>query len=245
MPDHFEYIDDYFHQLLSAEEAKQFEQKIVADRDFAEEVAFYLSAKAAVKGQSVVQKKEWFKQLLQENDPYVQKNAGIRKLWTYRISAVAALMICLFLTWYMLSNKHTSSQMADTYVLKNLQTLPVTMGSARDSIQDGLRLYNQGRYDSAINQFESIVQKDTANYLAKKYLGICYLKVANYDKSLLYFRQLENYSLFSNPAKFYQALTLLKRNQPGDKQDAKQLLQQVVDGNLEGKETAQQWLKNW
>ena len=76
-------------------------------------------------------------------------------------------------------------------------------------------------------------------------MGIVYLRLANYDKAFLYFQQLENYPLYSNPAIFYQALTLMKRNGPGDKQNAKQLLQQVVKDNLEGKAVAQQWLKNW
>jgi tetratricopeptide (TPR) repeat protein len=114
-----------------------------------------------------------------------------------------------------------------------------------DSLQNGFRLYNGGQYDSALQQFESILQKDTGNYLSKKYLGIVYLTLGNYDKALLYFQQLENNSRYSNPAIFYQALTLMKRSQPGDKQKAKQLLQKVVDNNLEEKETAQRWLKKW
>ena len=79
---------------------------------------------------------------------------------------------------------------------------------------------------------------------AKTYAGIVYLRLGNYDKSLQYFQQSENYSsLFSNPAIFYHALTLLKRNQPGDKQRARELLQQVVDNDIEGKKIAQRWLK--
>ncbi len=136
--------------------------------------------------------------------------------------------------------------MADKYINSHLETLPVTMGTGKDSIQEGLRLYNEKRYDSALQQFETIIQKDTGNYLAKEYTGIVYLRLGNYDKALAYFQELEKYtSLYSNPATFYHALALMKRNQPGDKQRARQLLQQVVDNDLEGKETAQQWLKKW
>jgi hypothetical protein len=35
----------------------------------------------------------------------------------------------------------------------------------------------------------------------------------------------------------------MDRNQPGDVAKAKQLLQQIVQNDLEGKETAQDWLK--
>jgi len=51
----------------------------------------------------------------------------------------------------------------------------------------------------------------------------------------------KKFSLFKS-GHIYQALTLLKRNQPGDKQKARQLLQQVPPQHLASEETAQQWL---
>ena len=79
----------------------------------------------------------------------------------------------------------------------------------------------------------------------KKYLGIVYLRLGNYQKALFYFHQFESDTLYSNPSVFYQALTLLKRNLPGDKEKARELLQQVRDNDLEGKEFAQKWLDKW
>ncbi len=246
MDNSYEYIDNYFNQKLSAEEAMQFERKITEDKNFAGEVAFYLAAKQALKEEVMAEKKEWFRQLLQQNSSFTNmgQNGRVKKMWVYRIAAAAAVLICVFFAWHFFFSKSASpQQMADSFINENLKPLPVTMGIERNSIQDGLRLYNEEKYDSAIQQFETIIQNDTTNFSAKKYLGIVYLRLGNYDKALLYFRQLENYSLFSNPAIFYQALTLMKRNLPGDKQKAKQLLQQVVDKDLEGKETAKQWLK--
>ena len=67
-----------------------------------------------------------------------------------------------------------------------------------------------------------------------------------YDKAINYFSQLGNYTYFmQTPGKFYHALTLMKRNQPGDNETAKQLLQQVVENDLEGKKDAEEWLKKW
>lgn len=247
MDNYYEYIDDYFNQRLSASEAKQFERKIIEDKDFANEVAFHLAAKLALKEQLVAEKKERFRQLLEQSRSLsdTNRNAPVRKMWLYRVAAAAAVLVCVFFAWYLFFSKSASpQQMADIYINKELKTLGVTMGTVRDSIQIGLNLYNEEKFDSAIQRFETIIQKDTSNYLAKEYLGIVYLRLGNYDKSLQYFRQLENYSsLYSNPAIFYQALTLMKRNQPGDKQKARQLLQQVVDRDLEGKETAKKWLK--
>ena len=119
------------------------------------------------------------------------------------------------------------------------------MSAEKDSIQDGLRLYNDGQYDAALKQFGSIALRDTGNYLLKNYMGIVYLKLGNYDKALQYFKQFENDTLEANPSQINQALTLLKRNLPGDKQKAKELLQQVKDNDLEGREIALKLLDKW
>jgi tetratricopeptide (TPR) repeat protein len=135
--------------------------------------------------------------------------------------------------------------MADIYINENFKTLPVKMTAETDSIQDGLRLYNNGQYDAALKQFESIAKRDAGNYKIKENLGIIYLRLGNYDTAIQYFQEFEHDTLYANPSIFYQALALLKRNLPGDKQKAKELLQQVVANDLEGKESAQQWLKKW
>ena len=245
MENNLEYIDAYFNKMLSPEEAILFEKKIEEEKDFAEDVAFYLSAKQSAQEEVNLEKKERFRQLLmQAGDLAKVRPQGVVRRMGYRIAAAAAILICVSVAGYFVFFKPGSPpQMADKYINENLVTLGVKMGTVLDSIEDGKRLYNDARYDSAIHQFESIVQRDTANFTAKEYLGIAYLRVGNYDKALLYFQQLGNYSLQSNPGTFYEALTLMKRNQPGDKQTAKQLLKQVVDDDLEGKETARQWLR--
>ncbi len=248
MEDYQKYIDAYFNQTLSAEEARQFEQRIMEDKNFAEEVAFYLSAKQVLKEEIMAEKKKRFRELVELNSSPLRKRqiAPVRKLWVY--AAAAVVITCIFLGGYILFVKPTSpSQMAKQYIEKNLENLPVTMSTEKDSLQDGLRLYNENQLDSSLKLFESLIRRDTANISAKKYAGIVYLRLGNYDKALAYFQELEKYtSLYSNPATFYHALTLMKRNQPGDKQQARQLLQQVAEQHLEYEETAQQWLlKKW
>ena len=115
----------------------------------------------------------------------------------------------------------------------------------KDSLQEGLRLYNDGQYNEALRQFESIGRRNTESYSIKKYIGITYLRLNNYDSALQYFQKFQNDTLYTNPSLFYQALTLLKRNLPGDKAKARDLLQQVRDNDLEGKEFAQKWLDKW
>ena len=74
--------------------------------------------------------------------------------------------------------------------------------------------------------------------------GLAALRLKEYNKALSYFEQLETYtSLYANPALILQAVTLMERNQPGDAAKAKILLKKIVDQDLEGRESAQEWLK--
>jgi tetratricopeptide (TPR) repeat protein len=250
MENHTEYIDDYFNGNLNPEERKSFEKQMETDENFAEEVAFYLAARQALKEELASDKKEWFRQLASQNVALSgqRRSAQVRRMWVYRVAAAAVLVGVIFLSWNLFFQPSPSpNQMADKYISTELDNLGVTMGTTKDSIQEGLQLYNEKHYAAALQQFEQIIKRDTSNNSAKEYAGIVYLRLGNYDKALEYFQQLEKYTtLYSNRAIFYQALTLLKRNAPGDKQEARQLLQQVVDQHLDGEETARQWIaKKW
>jgi tetratricopeptide (TPR) repeat protein len=120
------------------------------------------------------------------------------------------------------------------------------MSANEDSLQKGKNLYNEGKLTEALQQFELLIRSDTSNTEAKKLAGVTYLRLQQYDKAIPYFEQLERVSLYSNSGKFYHALTLMKRNLPGDDQKARLLLQEVVENDLHEKETAKEWLdKKW
>ena len=93
---------------------------------------------------------------------------------------------------------------------------------------------------------KSLAKNNPTNSEAKKYAGIVSLRLNNYDKALEYFTMLAtDTGLYSNPGKFYKAITLLKRNKDGDKEAAKLLLEEVRDENLEGKNEAEEWLEKF
>jgi tetratricopeptide (TPR) repeat protein len=248
MENYTEYIEAYFAGALGSEEKKEFENRINMDKNFAEEVAFYLSAKQLLREELINEKKDWFRQLADQNAALSieRKPATVRKMWVYRMAAAAAFIGIIFLAWYLfLPQPASPSQMADSYINSEFDTLPVRMGAQEDDIQTGIRVYNEGNYNDALQRFENTIRVDSTNYLPKLYAGIVYLRLGNYEKALEYFRRVATHSLFANPGTFYQAVTLLKRNKPGDKQHAKELLERVVHDDLEGRETAEEWLKKW
>ncbi|MCW3117477.1 MAG: hypothetical protein JWM28_1559 [Chitinophagaceae bacterium] len=244
--DNLDYMDSYFNSEASLAKKVEFEKKIAEDPAFAEELAFYLSVKQLAREQSE-EKKKRFKELYEQ---YKQEGHStrqitlVRKFWPYL--AAAAIIAGIFFGMHVFFKPASPQQLADKYVQEHFQTLGVTMGDKEDSLQAGLRWYNEGRLNEALVQFESIANRDASSFEAKKYLGIVYLRLEQYDKAISCFLQLEKYTqLYANPGKLYLALTLLKRNQPGDKQQAKDLLQQVLQFDLEGKETAKQLLNKW
>ncbi len=242
-----EYIEAYFNQQLSGERKKEFERRVITDAVFAEEVAFYLSSKEAAAGE-IAKEKEKFKGIYAQykhgNHTSGQRPALVRKFWPW--VAAAAMLAGIIFSWNAWLKPASPHNLAEKYVKENFQALPVKMDSKQDSLQQGLILYNEGLLAEALEQFETIIQNDTTFSSAKKYAGIVALRLGQYDKALNYFSQLENYpGLYANPGKFYKALTLLKRNGPGDKPQGKNLLEQVLQDGLEGKETAKEWLNKW
>ena len=245
MENHLENIDAYFSGSLSAEEKKDFERKIAEDKNFAEQVAFYLSAFEAAKEEMVSEKKEWFKQLATQNTSQapVRHISSVRTM-VYRLAAAASIVGIIFLAWSLFFQKSISpDRLADNYINSKLATIGTTMGTG-DSIQFAIDLYNKGQLNLAAQKFEEFIQRDSSDTNAKQYAGMAYLRLNNFEKALNYFEQLEKYSLLSNPAVFYQAVTLMKRNAAGDKEKAKQLLIEVTksDSDPETKKLAQQWL---
>jgi hypothetical protein len=238
--DNLDYIESYFKGEPDPLRTREFNNRIESDPEFAEELAFYLAAEAVSREASQVVKKEHFKEI------YKKKNttgrAPVRKLRYYM--AAAAVVAGIVFGTYTFFKPASPQQLASQYEKEQLQTLGVTMSGKSDSLQTGLRLYNEGRFVEALSQFENIIRSDTSVFLAKQYAGISALRMKEYNKALSYFGELEIYNgLYANPALILQAVTRMERNQPGDTEKVKKLLQRIVDQDLEGKEFAQEWLR--
>ncbi|HVZ96223.1 MAG TPA: hypothetical protein VG847_05065 [Chitinophagaceae bacterium] len=236
-----ELIENYFKGILSGEEKKSFEQRIQEEASFADEVAFYISANNMLRQRIHEEKKQQFRDVYQR-----QKTVSIKKpvikIWRY-VAAASVLIVLLLATWFIAGNKTSPQQLADRYIKQNLQMLPVTMG-IQDSLQQGVTLYNSGKLREALPLFETLSLAHPENTDAKKYAGIVYLRLYDYDKAMQYFSGLEaNKNLYSNPGKFLKAITLLKRDSKGDEDKAKQLLNEVIQQSLEGSKDAEEIIR--
>ena len=241
--ENIEYIDNYFNDLQTQEQKILFEQMIESDEIFAKEVAFYISTNTVLKEELIKQKKNEFKKIYHEQKIIPVKIIPLMSKWRY-IAAASIVIAIIFFTWLINGRNINTQELTETYISKNLQTLGITMGTNQDSLQNGLNLFNNGKYTAALMQFELIINRDSTDDTVIKYAGIAALQLKQYNTAIFYFTKLEKIvNLYSNPGKFYKALTLLNRNNNDDKKEAKILLQDVVNNNLEGKDTASDWLR--
>ena len=237
-----ERIENYFERKLSATEKVQFEADLKSDPELADAVAFYLAAKQAafqdVRTEKLVERHQEWNASKKSQKKFVM-------LTTWYAVAAAVAFIAFGLSWYFLMPaERNMQQLASGYVMENFTTLNVQMGGGEDSIQAAINSYNNGQYATATKICEDILRRDPRNVEAKKIAGIVSLKLLEYDKAIAYFHQLgQQQNLYANPGKFYEAITLLQRGLPLDKKKAEDLLKEVIDGNLEGKEEAMKWME--
>ncbi len=232
-------INDYFSGALSPEEMKRFDLKIQQDPVFAEDVAFFCSARQEAKNQLHAEKKAQFRQLYATSSDQQKKTPVFFMRGWVRTAAAALIIIAALLSW-LLWPQTSARELADQYIQQHFYQLPNTMGSnTTDSLQTAINLTNRNQLAEALAIFENFAAKDNKNESAIKNAGIVSLRMKNYDKALAYFSQLEQMAqLYSNPGKFYKAITLLQRNLPGDKQTAKTLLEEVIKSDPENKDIA-------
>ena len=236
-----ERVDDFFEKRLSGKEKEQFESDLKSDPELRQSVALFLASKQAAADEAQSQllstrHREWV---------LSQRAFSPRPALQVWVAAAAVLILAIGLVWYQFFNQNYDlKHLSAAYSEENFTTLNMTMGGSEDSLKRATEFFNKGAYQKAGSICESILKNDPKNAQAKKIAGIVSLKLLDYDKAITYFHELgQQEYLQDNPGKFYEAIALIQRDLPLDKKKAESLLQEVITGNLEGKEQAEKWLK--
>jgi tetratricopeptide (TPR) repeat protein len=232
-----EQIEKYFDNKLSLAEREVFENQIVTDSVFAHEVAFYLQANSVSKDLAERQRRQEFEVLRKKLSKPTNNN--IKPL--FWLSGLAASLILGFGLWgFMGSNSKSIDSLADSYIQQHFENLPVKMDGTQDSLQMGLRLFNDHKIKDSQQIFEYIYKRENKNSEALRYAGITALRLNEFDKAINYFQILsQQKGLYANPGLFYEAITLLKQS-PENKEKAIGIFKEVISENLEGSEDAKQ-----
>lgn len=252
-----ETIENYVTGQLSDPERSRFETTLRTDPALADALAFYVLAKHTAKVDAHDARVQRLAELdalrrtLTTPQPMADVRAPTRSrpLWSapMRWAAAASVVLLLGVGWLFFrptdaTSTLAASRLVDEYAAKNFAQLPVTMdGGVADSLQQGIRLFNEGKLPEAGVMFQDVLTRRSDNDTALKYAGIVAFRQGNYDQAIDRFHRLsQRTDLFSNPGPFYEAIAILKRNRPMDKEQAKKLLEDVINRNLEGKADAQQ-----
>jgi tetratricopeptide (TPR) repeat protein len=232
-----EKIDKYFNNELSLSERQGFEIQLVKDEELKESVSFYLNTRTAAKQLADNKRREEFEELRKKLSQKPEDSGKIKPMiWLSGLAASAVLVVGFW--WFSRTPDLATDAVADTYIKEHFQNLPVKMDASADSLQMGLRLFNEQKLTEAQTVFENILKRKNNDSEATKYAGITALRLKNYDKAIQYFKILASQKdLFANPGKFYEAITLLQQS-PMNKKEAEILLKEVIDNGLEGKEEA-------
>jgi tetratricopeptide (TPR) repeat protein len=255
MSESFEYIEDYFEDRMDGAERHLFEARCVNDEAFAKDVAFYVCQRKAVRDELLRQKRaEWAEGVdgdgmqahpapigrLSARMMTVSARVMTRRWILYGAAASVVLVVVLFFTL----SPSSPRQLAGDFIDKRYGQLSQTMNGSANGLQQGIAAYNEGRYEDALQLFRLFYTNNPQNTDALKYEGIVYLRTKNYDNALREFEALARIKgLLSNPGLFLQAVTLLRRDAPGDRKTARTLLQEVVSRGLDGSTEAAAWLQ--
>ena len=233
-----ERIDNYYSNALSASERVDFENDLKNDPALAAEVAFYVQAKQAAQAEAHARRKAEWATL----DNSLQKTT--QRTIFYRYAAAASVVLLIGVGWLLFQSTDQDNlrgegdfdkNWAAAYVSKNFTTLNIQMSGSADSLQMGISSYNAGDVAKAQGVFNQLLERDSLNAEAQKYAGIVSLRRGNYDQAIKHFHRLGlRTDLAANPGKFYEALALLQRNLPLDKNTAENLLKEVKAAKLEG-----------
>ncbi|MEY4540799.1 MAG: hypothetical protein RLZZ306_2556 [Bacteroidota bacterium] len=230
-----EKIEKYLNNELSLSERKVFENQLSMDEELAKNFAFYANTHTAAKKLANEKRKEQFENLRTEIS-----SRTVRKIkpMIWLSGLAASVILALGFWWFSQTATSNAEILADVYIQEHFENLPVKMDGNADSLQMGLRLFNEQKLNEAQKIFEAILQRKNNDSEATKYAGITALKLQQYDKAIQYFQALsQQTNLYSNPGKFYEALALMKQNKV-DRKKAKEILNEVIINNLEGNEEA-------
>lgn len=233
-------IEQYFSGELTEAEKRQFEAALKNDSGIADDTAFYLQTKLAAElaaNEHLKVKHEYWTALPSEINSRFKRNTWIK--------FAAAVLLVTFIVFYFKSPFQSElSSRATDYITNNLKKLPLHLGEEEYSLQNAIEAYNQQDYNKAITLTHTFLNQSPHDAEALKVLGLAHLQLQQYKDALRYFQQLgEQQHLYSNPGKYYEALTYLSRNRDDDTALGKKLLNEVITNDLEGKQDARKLLE--
>jgi tetratricopeptide (TPR) repeat protein len=150
-------------------------------------------------------------------------------------------MIAIYAGYFL---KSDPQEIAQKHFDKHYSELLIS-NNYSNNLKEAVLLFNEKKYSEAISVIEgSSIVNDEPNdvYLI---LGLSYFGLSDYEAALRHFSKLTQLSSDLNQGVFLQAMTLMRRNELQDNEDAKFFLQQVIKEKAFGTDFAEEWLNKF
>lgn len=218
-------IEMYLAGEMKTEELQSFEAELLKNSALRKEVELHKGIEQASIEQDIIDFRGSVRSIIEDESS--KKGNTQRYSWNY-ISIAATVSIILLVgfgvTQFFFNNTSTEQLFTAYYVPYEDLISGRGDDTINESITTCMMYYSQQEYNKAIEHFENIDISDKP--LLQLYAGISYLNTDVLDKAHDIFNLISlEESLFKNEAKWYNALTYLKENNPGK---AKVILAEIV-----------------
>jgi tetratricopeptide (TPR) repeat protein len=223
----YDVIDRHLRNELTGEEAKQLEELIQKDPDFANSLALHKEIQFTLADKGLRN----FQQLVKEADEAyaaAPPSAAPRKIIPLylKIAASVALLVAIGAAIFLMRTPPSHTDLFNEYFAT--YSAPVNFRSgdspyADEDWKQALAYYDGGHYEEAIPYLTKVIANKPSNKLAQLLRGVGHLALGATAEAEQDFNALieQGENLFVDQAKWYLALTYLKQ---GDTEKAKSLL---------------------
>ncbi len=220
-----DYIEDYFYQRLSKDERRTFEDRLKSDAAFTQEVKVHALLTNAFDELQAIELIQNFSKI-ETNLEVETSNSGFHPMLKW---AAAFALFMMISTWFIWNNQQTNEELFLAYytIYPNVEA-PAVRSDANQ--QGAWRLFNNGEYEDAHQQFQHSIsngQNDVATWF---YLGVCALELNRYNQAEEAFKNvitLPN-GKYNKQAQWYLSLNFLKNSK---RKEAKEALKKVIESN--------------
>lgn len=205
----FHYIEDYLLGNLERDAKQDFEQRIMNDPEFAQQVAHYKSIIEGVKDAQMDELQHKMQEWDAEMDNDQTKTRSIFRIdKTYFRAAAALILLAVPLTIWIVTSSTSNQQLFRDYFQP--YTDVVSNRSDENLMNEAIEAYNQEDFQNAIVLLKEQLQKDPESSFASLYLAESLLATNQPAQARDLYLQLKNSELFKDLADWRLALIYLQ-----------------------------------
>lgn len=207
-------IEKYLEGKLDQAEKLEFDEMLVSDKNFTEEIKLHKEINEAISNDELHLFREKVSTVVRDNNKKTLiLTAFSRKLIKYPVAASILLLIA-FSLWQILSLNSPQELFSKYYLPYQPDISTRSENTLNDKIQLSCLLYQEGDYAKSFDLLQSFILKNPNNQTASFYLSLNAVELAKYDLAIAGFKNIENdvTTPFALHARWYLALTYLKMN---------------------------------